>query len=141
MDPEVILQGLREQGYKVTPQRRRLVELLCDTDHDQTADELFSRLQEAYPEIGLDTVYRNLHLLTRLGAVSQVKLVGQTTVFALNRHRHHHALVCTDCGVEIEFEQCPIKELTALAEQEFGFQIMNHRLELYGICADCRSAS
>lgn len=138
MQAEEIIQRLKGQGYKLTPQRRKLVEILAQSETDLTAEEIYSQMKEVYPDVGLDTVYRNLHLLTKLGAVTALKLAGRNTVFALNRNAHHHALICLECGREAELTFCPIKEMEAAARAEHGYIIESHRIEIFGVCPFCQ---
>lgn len=135
------LQQLRELGCKLTPQRRMLVEaLVASGDEGCTADAIYQQVRTVYPEVGLDTVYRNLRLFVRLNVVEEVKLPGRLATFSLNRRVHHHGLVCVECGREVPLSHCPIKELEALARQEHGFVISSHRIELFGFCTDCNGA-
>jgi len=139
MNVEEILQRIREMGGKLTPQRRMLIEVLLGADDQElTADEIYQRIRSMYPEVGLDTVYRNLRLLVKLNIVDEVKLPGKLAQYSINRREHHHGLICIDCGKEIPLSHCPIKELETVAREEHGFHISSHRIELFGHCSDCR---
>jgi Fe2+ or Zn2+ uptake regulation protein len=138
---ETILKQLKEMGYKMTPQRRMLVQALLDADEDGlTADSLYQKIRAAYPEMGLDTVYRNLRLLTKLNVVVEVKRPGKLAHYSINRHAHEHSLVCLACGAHMPLVHCPIKELETVAREEHGFVITTHRIELQGYCPDCWAA-
>jgi Fe2+ or Zn2+ uptake regulation protein len=138
MTLEEILQSLRDTGCKLTPQRRMLIEsLLGAGDREMTADDIYQQIRAVYPDVGLDTVYRNLRLLVKLGAVHEVKLPGRLAQYSLNREAHQHGLICLECGKEVPLKQCPIKELEALARDEHGFVISSHRIELFGYCSEC----
>jgi Fe2+ or Zn2+ uptake regulation protein len=135
---EEILQQLRETGCKLTPQRRMLMEVLLTAgEAELTADDVYQQIRHVYPEVGLDTVYRNLRLLVKLGLVHEVKLPGRLAQYSFNREAHQHGMICLDCGKEIPLKHCPIKELETLARDEHGFVISSHRIELFGYCADC----
>lgn len=134
-----IMQTLKEMGCKLTPQRRMLVEALVESGEiAATADALYQLVRTQHPDVGLDTVYRNLRLFVKLNVVDEVKLPGKLAVYSLNRKAHHHGLVCLDCGKEIPLSHCPIKELETLAFDEHGFEISSHHIELFGHCVDCR---
>lgn len=138
MRVEEVLQRLKEMGCRLTPQRRLIVEVLLSAGEDAlTADEIYQQVRQTYPEIGLDTVYRNLRLMARLNVVSEVKLTGRTAQYSLNRELHNHNLVCLECGAEIPLGHCPIKELEAVALEQHGFVISAHRIELFGYCPAC----
>jgi Fur family zinc uptake transcriptional regulator len=138
MSAEEVLQHLKEMGCKLTPQRRMLVDvLLAAGDGELTADDIYRQIRATYPEVGLDTVYRNLRLLVKLNVANEVKLPGKLAHYSLNRKAHQHGLVCLECGREIPLAHCPIKELELLAKTEHGFVISSHRIELFGYCEAC----
>lgn len=131
---------MRELGCKLTPQRRLLIEALLGADGSpRTVDEIYQTIRATYPEVGLDTVYRNLRMLVKLGIADEVKLPGKLAQYAVNRQMHQHGLVCLECGREIPLIQCPIRELETIAREEHGFSIVSHRIELFGYCTACAS--
>jgi len=137
-----ILEKLRDKGCKITSQRRVMIQSLLNFDKFPTALELFNDIRETNPEIGLDTVYRNLNLLVDMGIVEQINLPGKDVkVFELTLEAHHHHLVCLSCGEANCLHYCPVndKELQKAAGSEF--QIVGHSLELYGYCSKCRAAT
>jgi Fur family zinc uptake transcriptional regulator len=141
MTVEEILQRMKQMGCKLTPQRRMIVEALLEAGEEQlSADDIYQRVRAAYPEVGLDTIYRNLRLLVKLNVVDEVKLPGKLAQYSLNRQAHEHGLVCLECGTEIPLGHCPIKELETLARAEHGFVISAHRIELFGYCPKCVDA-
>jgi len=138
MTVDEVMQHLKETGCKPTPQRRMLIEVLVEAGQQPlTADAVYQQIRAIYPDVGLDTVYRNLRLLVRLGLVDEVKLPGKLAEYSLTREVHQHGLTCLECGKEIPLRHCPIKELETLARTEHGFEISSHRIELFGYCADC----
>ena len=138
MNVEQILQRMKQMGCKLTPQRRMIVEALHEAgDQQMTADEIYQKVCATYPEVGLDTIYRNLRLLVKLNVVDEVKLTGKLAHYSLNRRAHQHELVCLECGNETPLSHCPIKELETVARVEHGFIISSHRIELFGYCPKC----
>lgn len=138
MKADELLQRLKEMGCKLTPQRRMILDTLLNAgDQELTADEVYQKILSIYPDMGLDTVYRNLRLLVKLNVVDEVKLSGKLAQYTLNRQVHQHGLVCLDCGVEIPLGHCPIRELETVAREEHGFMISSHRIELFGYCPSC----
>lgn len=141
MTVDEILHHMKEMGCKLTPQRRLLIEVLLEAgDRELTADDVYQQIRSTYPDVGLDTVYRNLRLLVKMGIVDEVKLPGKLAQYSLNQQAHQHGLICLDCGAEIPLRQCPIKELESVAREEHGFVISSHHIELFGYCSQCRGA-
>lgn len=133
-----IMQQLKEMGCKLTPQRRMLVEALMEAgEAGLTADEIYQQVRAKYPEVGLDTIYRNLRMLTKLSVADEVKLPGKLARYSLVLQAHQHGLICLECGREIALTRCPIRELETVAREEHGFVIASHRIELFGYCMDC----
>jgi len=140
MTVDELLQRMKEMGCKLTPQRRMLIDvLLAAGEAELTPDEIYQQIRATYPEVGLDTVYRNLRLLTKMSIVDEVKLPGKLAQYSLNREAHQHGLICLECGKEIPLRHCPIKELESVARTEHGFVISSHRIELFGYCDDCHA--
>lgn len=138
MTVEEVLQRMKEMGCKLTPQRRMLIDvLLAAGDGEQTADDIYQQIRATYPDMGLDTVYRNLRLLAKMSIVDEVKLPGRQAHYSLNRQAHQHGLVCLECGKEVPLRHCPIKELESIARTEHGFVISSHHIELFGYCEQC----
>jgi Fe2+ or Zn2+ uptake regulation protein len=128
---------LKEKGYKLTIQRRQLVETMHKVGRRLTAREVHGMLQKRTPSIGLDTVYRNLRLLCEIGMVHQISL-HSGAVYELAVGQHHHHLVCIGCEKVICLPHCPeIIEYTEQAASE-GFAILGHSFELFGICPSCQ---
>ncbi len=134
-----VLQALRAAGYKVTPQRRAIIDGVLAADKSLTPQALHASLGEKHPDIGLVTVYRTLDVLSRLGFLCQFQPNGATRSFKAGPAEHHHHLVCRGCGEVVNFGHCP-RELETTLERETGFRITEHRLEFSGYCRDCQTS-
>ncbi|MDU4962153.1 MAG: Fur family transcriptional regulator [Sporomusaceae bacterium] len=136
---EKIIAMLKEKGCKITPQRRAIIRTLVQLPKSPTAYDIHAGIRRLYPEIGLDTVYRNLHLLSAMGVVIPISLPGKDTkVFELASGVHHHHLICLGCGVIQCFPHCPVNEAQLQENAGPDFSIVGHSLELYGYCSGCR---
>lgn len=139
-----VVRTLRQSGHRMTPQRQRIIEILVTEEEPPTAQEIFERVREDYPNISLDTVYRNLGLLTDVGLVHQINLkAGERARFEfVGNARHHHHLICLHCGRFSCLDFCPLgEEITERAAREQGFRVVSHAFELYGYCRDCAAAA
>src|SRR4051794_16012215 len=100
-----VLAKLKHAGLKLTPQRMAIVrELAGDCSHP-TAQELFERLQPAFPTMSFATVYNTLDALAKLGLVGSLRL-GSAVRFDPNTTLHHHA-VCDACGAVVDLPAAP----------------------------------
>lgn len=135
-----IIEKLRTKGCKITPQRRIIIQSLLKLDKFPTALELCNDIRQTNPEIGLDTVYRNLGLLVNMGIVNQINLYGKDTkVFELALGEHHHHLICLNCGTASCLDYCPVDEKELQKTVGLRFEIIGHSLELYGYCQSCKA--
>ena len=135
---EEIINKLKDKGCKITPQRRAVIKSLLKFGKFPTALEVYNDIKPANPDVGLDTVYRNLNLLVGIGVVNQINLPGKDLkVFELATEEHHHHLVCLSCGEANCLKYCPVDEKGLQKAAGFEFEIVGHSLELYGYCGKC----
>ncbi len=138
---DTFLHLLRSKGFKLTPQRRAVIAALLACAPFPTAQDIHRHVKETAPDVSLDTVYRNLTLLCRLGIVSQVSLPGHGGhVFEIVAGNHHHHLICLACGRAECIDYCPVVPHDLAQAKERGFTVVSHSLEFYGYCRTCRSA-
>lgn len=133
-------QKLRDRGVKLTQPRRAVLKVLGLSDSHLTPAEVYRRGRRHYRKLGLVTVYRTLTLLEELGLAQRVHMETGCHSFAAVRssESHHHQLICKDCGRVEEFSDCASEKLLARLQQETGFAIEDHRLEVIGHCPNCR---
>lgn len=135
-----IVHVLREKGYKLTPARRHLIEVIAGSSAHLTPAELFEKAGGKESDISLVTIYRTLEMLSRLGLVCEVYTEGHARSYLLSRPReHHHHLVCSECGTVLDFTGCDLDTLEKKLSRETGFQIDNHLLEFSGKCRACQN--
>ena len=134
-----ILLTLKAKGYKITSQRRAVVNALLQYEHFATAQQLLEDVKESNPDISLDTIYRILGLLMKLDKVHKVDMKNsEGAVFELIKDEHHHHLICLECGQTQCVEICPInKEVIGVLEDN-QFEMSGHTFEIYGHCKSCR---
>jgi Fe2+ or Zn2+ uptake regulation protein len=122
-------------GYRLTRQRKAILEVLSGTSMHLTAEEVCVLVRAKCPGTNLATVYRNLGLMADEGLVGKVNLGEGRSRFEANADHHHH-LVCLACGRVEEMEECPVRlDETAFARSRF--RLVRHRFEAFGYCADC----
>lgn len=133
MNPTEAQIALRRGGWRLTPSRRRVVEESLKREAPFTAEEVWG----ASPSVGRATVYRTLRLLTDLGVLCKVVMEDGTPRYRPSVGAHHHHLVCVTCGQVEEFAHCVEAVLESLRRRT-GFRLLNHRMEVYGLCPRCR---
>ncbi len=129
---------IRNLGLKVTDQRIAIIEVVRSGPKHFTAQEIFEIVTEKNPDIGFATVYRFLRKLSENSFVTEIRLGGMPARYEWALKKHHDHLTCTQCQKIVEFENSEIERLQAKVAKEFGFELSDHVLELYGICPECR---
>lgn len=139
---ENLKNNLKEKGYKLTPQRRAIVDVIIRNEGNHlTTEEIYDLVKIECPEIGLATVYRTVQLLEELGVICKLDLNDGCSRYELvhedEMHQHHH-LVCNNCGKVIEVQGDLLEILEQEIQSKYDFQIKNHSVKFYGLCSDCK---
>lgn len=130
---------LKKKGFKSTRQRDIIVTEFLKSKEHVTAEELYNRINKKHKDIGLTTVYRTLKLLEVSGlAAAQIFADNLMRYEPLSEEEHHDHLICINCGSITEFEDPKMERLQKNIAGEFGFYIVNHRMEFYGYCRRCQ---
>jgi len=138
MNMESLIKELKKKGYKLTVQRRLVLEALCASQKPLSAQEVYSYVTKKIPGIGFDTVYRNLTLLDEIGIVNRLHLKTKFNArFEIFSEKHRHYLVCLGCGKNIPIDYCPFKESNLKMAKREDFRITDHAFEVYGYCRKC----
>ncbi len=133
---------LRENGYKLTPQRHAILKVIASSTEHLTPEAIYEKASVKNPEIGLVTVYRTLDLLSELNLVCRVHASDGCRRYMMRRPTgHHHHLICSECGKVVDFAGCSLADLEERLSKETLFDISGHTLEFYGRCPECRSTS
>jgi Fur family ferric uptake transcriptional regulator len=128
------------KGLRSTRQRDIILDFFLATHQHVSVEELYLKIKAAHPGIGSATVYRTLKLFVEAGLAREVLLHdGQTRYEHVVEGEHHDHLVCTSCNAVIEFENETIEKLQDDIATRHGFYIKSHKLEIYGLCAQCRA--
>ncbi|MFT8313529.1 MAG: Fur family transcriptional regulator [Clostridium sp.] len=142
---EKLKNNLKEKGYKLTPQRRAVLDTIIQSEGQHlTAEEIYELVKVDCPEIGLATVYRTVLLLEELGVICKLDLNDGCSRYELvheNENHQHHHLICTNCGKVIEVEGDLLESLEHTIEEKYVFKIKNHSVKFYGLCSDCNKSS
>ena len=133
---------LKEAGYKLTPQRIAIINVIAENKGEHlSTEEIYDIVKQRNPEMGLATVYRTLQLLDQLEVVSSLNLEDGCVRYELyadeGAHNHHH-LICSQCGHVLEVEGDLLEALEDKIEVEYDFKILDHKLKFYGICSKCK---
>ena len=128
---------LKEKGYKLTGQRRLIIEVFNENPGYHTAQEIFNLAKEKHKGINFSTIYRNLELLCTLKITNKLYLDSGTSRYELCGLKHHHRVICKNCGEIKEIDICPYANMEKEQLREIGFKATDHKFEIYGYCSKC----
>jgi len=132
------MDALRNKGYRLTGPRKSVAELVSEREGHFTAADLISDARRKRLPLGRATIFRNLDLLTSLGALERLDLPsGEHAYVACEPEQHHHHVVCRQCGRSVEVEDSGLQSVVSEIARRSGYLIDTHRLELFGLCPDC----
>ena len=134
-----LTERLRGQSRKVTGPRQAILDVLRRHPHPLSNKEIFAALPRG--ECDLATVYRSMHLLRAMGMVKRFDFGDGLSRFELladGDDGHHHHLICTECAVIVEVDECFPPELEEKLATKNGFKTVTHKLEFFGVCRECQ---
>ena len=131
---------LQRQHLKSTAQRDTIAKVFLDTQRHISVEELYLEVKRRNPRIGYATVYRTIKLLTECGLAAERHFRDGEARYESAEKKHHDHLICEACGKIVEFEEPRIETLQEDTAKRLGFQFTGHKMELYGVCRDCRRA-
>jgi Fe2+ or Zn2+ uptake regulation protein len=137
--PEAMLESLARNGYSNTRARRAVIEAIYEVEGQASPTAILARGQTHHPRLGRVTVYRTLELLQKLGLIRQLHSEDGCHAYAPAQHEHGHHVICLRCRRAVEFEGCDIGAVVAAVEEQTGFRVRSHWLEMFGLCPDCQT--
>lgn len=122
----------QDKGLKMTEQRRVIARVLSDATDHPDVEQLYRRVTEVDPKISIATVYRTVRLLEEANILERHDFrMGRARYEEIPEHHHDH-LIDVHSGEVIEFHNEEIEKLQHRVAEELGFELVDHRLELYG---------
>ncbi|MEQ1671235.1 MAG: Fur family transcriptional regulator [Hyphomicrobium sp.] len=136
-NPNRIEQRCASYGLRMTGQRRIIARVLSAASDHPDVEELHRRAHALDPKISLSTVYRTIKLFAAKGIIERHDF-GHGAGHSRGRYEeasreHHDHLVDVESGRVIEFSNAAIEELQDRIARELGFELVGHKLELYGV--------
>jgi Fur family peroxide stress response transcriptional regulator len=134
---EQIVTSLRDEGFRITPQRIAIVDYLLKTEDHPSADLIHKVVRKRYPMVSLSTVYKTLDLLKEKKLVNEIEVEGEARFDA---HTDEHInLVCIKCGKIDDLDEESLKDIQIKAAKKSKYLILKSNFELHGYCSSCKS--
>jgi Fur family ferric uptake transcriptional regulator len=123
-----------------TRQGQAVLDVVLGSENFRSAQDIHAELRAAGETVGLTTVYRHLALLTEEGRLDALQTAdGELVYRRCHSDQHHHHVVCRQCGRGTEVELPDLERWAESTAAELGYSDVSHTVEIFGVCADCRS--
>ena len=122
-----------EKGVKLTEQRKIIAKVMSDSEDHPNVDELYKRVSEFDSKISIATVYRTVKLFEETGILTKHEFKGEKARYEELNEGHHDHLIDIKSGEIIEFVDDEIEELQKKVAEKYGYDLVDHKLELYGV--------
>ena len=136
---DTIEQKCLAKGVKLTEQRKIIAKIISESkseygesDHPDV-DELYSRVSKVDPKISIATVYRTVKLFEEAGILTKHDFKGGKARYEAMIESHHDHLIDIKTGEIIEFVDDEIEKLQKKVDEKYGYELVDHKLELYGV--------
>ena len=130
---ETIEQKCIAKGVKLTDQRRIIAKVMSEANDHPDVDELYNRVSKIDSKISIATVYRTVRLFEELGILAKHEFKGGKARYEQLSESHHDHLIDIKSGEIIEFVDQEIEKLQKKVAEKYGYDLVDHKLELYGV--------
>jgi len=134
-----VVAALRRHGYKLTPQRRVVIQAIASTQEHLTTTAIYEKVHQDQPNIGLVTIYRTLEILAKIKLICELHAGDSCRSYTISAPGHHHHLICSNCGKVVDFPSCELEAAQQSLSQQTGFRIHGQLLDFIGICQACQN--
>lgn len=134
---DAVIQKIRDNGQKITPQRLAIVKVLVESVDHPSVEDIYQQIKKDFPTMSLATVYRNIVLIRSLGEVLELGFPDGSNRYDGNKPYPHPHLICIKCKTIIDPDLESLDDLKKEIAQETNFKVLNHRLDFFGICSNC----
>ena len=121
------------KGVKLTEQRKVIARVMSESQDHPDVDELYNRISKIDSKISIATVYRTVKLFEEAGILAKHDFKGGKARYEELRESHHDHLIDIKTGEIIEFVDNDIEELQKKVAEKYGYELVDHKLELYGV--------
>lgn len=122
-----------EKGLKMTEQRRVISRVLSDSHDHPDVEEVYRRAAAIDKRISIATVYRTMRLLEEANVIDRLDFGDGRARYEESRDEHHHHLIDMNTGEVIEFKDEALERMKEKIAASMGYELIGHRLELYGV--------
>ncbi|MGB9627778.1 MAG: Fur family transcriptional regulator [Thermodesulfobacteriota bacterium] len=129
---------MKEKNFRLTPQRMAVIKILSTSQEHLSVEDIYQRVKEDFPVTSLATIYKTINVLKNVGELMELGFGDDRNRYDGIRPFPHPHLICTQCRKILDPDLPTLSELSKELEEKTGFQIVDHRLDFFGICPECQ---
>ena len=122
-----------DKGVKLTDQRKIVAKVMSESQDHPDVDELYNKVSKIDSKISIATVYRTVKLFEESGILTKHEFKGRKARYEELNEGHHDHLIDIKSGEIIEFVDDEIEKLQKKVAEKYGYKLVDHKLELYGV--------
>jgi len=142
IDPQTrlgeLVTKLKKRDYRLTPQRMAVLKILSASEGHPSVEQIYEQVRADFPMTSLATVYKTVSLLKDMGEVLELGFSDDSNRYDGKKPYPHPHLICVKCRNITDPEITTLSELSGEVAEKTGYQIVNHRLDFFGICPQCQ---
>jgi len=135
---DYMIERLKEKGFRITPQRVAIVEILANSCEHPGVDQIYREVTKKFPTTSLATVYKTVSLLKEIGEVMEMGFGDESNRYDGKNSRPHPHIMCVKCKSIIDPDLASLNEMSKELSEETGYKIVSHRLDFFGVCPNCQ---
>ncbi len=133
-----IVNKLKEKGHRITPQRLAILRILAESNGHPSVEDIFQKVKVNFPTTSLATIYKTISVMKDLGEVLELEFSSDHNRYDGHKPYPHPHLICVKCKRIVDPELNSLEDMTQELVSDTGYKILGHRLDFYGICAECQ---
>jgi Fur family peroxide stress response transcriptional regulator len=134
-----IVQKIKENNQRLTPQRLAIVKILAHSESHPSVEKIYQLLHDDFPTMSLATVYKTVSLIKDLGELLELGFSDGSNRYDGNKPHPHPHVICVKCKKIIDPDLASLEDIKDEVTVKTGFEIITHRLDFFGICRECLS--
>ena len=138
---ETMVEKLKEHEFRITPQRLAVLKILAKSPGHPSVEDIFKQVKPNFPTTSLATIYKTVNLLKEIGEVVELDFSGESNRYDGNKPYPHPHLICTKCKTIMDPDMATFEDLSKELARKTGYEILNHRLDFFGVCPRCQKNS
>jgi len=138
---ETMIKKLKDLDFRITPQRLAVLEILAESKGHPSVEDIFKQIKPNFPTTSLATIYKTINLLKEIGEVVELDFSAESNRYDGNKPHPHPHLICTKCKTIMDADMATVEDLSKELARKTGYEILNHRLDFFGICPRCQEDS